>query len=70
MHWWRNGIEGRVEEINAKLEILATASMKMGEAMNAAAAESENPADAAKSASDDDSKVVDGEFKDVSEEDK
>lgn len=59
-----------VEEINAKFEILATASMKMGEAMNAAAAEGENPADAAKSTSDDGSKVVDGEFKDVSEEEK
>lgn len=68
----KKAIEGDdVEEINAKLEILATASMKMGEAMNAAAgAEGENPADAAKSTTDDDSKVVDGEFKDVSEEDK
>jgi molecular chaperone DnaK len=64
-------IEGdEVEQIEAKLEILATASMKIGEAMNAAGAEGGNPADAAKSTSSDNSKVVDGEFKDVSEEEK
>ena len=57
------------EEINAKVEALATASMKIGEAMQAAAGA--NPADAAaSSASEDDAKVVDGEFEDVSEDEK
>jgi molecular chaperone DnaK len=57
------------EQINAKTEALATASMKIGEAMYAAGAET-NPADAAEASADDGSKVVDGEFKDVSEDDK
>ncbi len=64
--------EDDIEQINAKTESLAAASMKIGEAMygaaseaEAAAASPEQAAGGADAASD--AKVVDGEFKDVSD---
>ncbi len=65
--------EDNIEEINAKTEALAAASMKIGEAMyggeEAAApgADAAAQADPAANASQDDANVVDGEFKDVSD---
>ena len=58
-----------VEQIHAKTESLATASMKIGEAMYAAdqAGGPQPEASASESANADGSKVVDGEFKDVSD---
>ena len=55
------------EQIDAKLEVLATASMKIGEAMNQEAGQAEQPEPETASA-EDDAKVVDGEFKDVSDD--
>ena len=70
--------EDDIEQINAKTESLAAASMKIGEAMYGAAADAEAAAagatgpeqqqasgDSASASSD--AKVVDGEFKDVSD---
>ena len=66
--------EDDIEQINAKTEALAAASMKIGEAMyggaaaeaeGATAAASEQAAGNSDTASD--AKVVDGEFKDVSD---
>ncbi|MDG1436907.1 MAG: molecular chaperone DnaK [Rickettsiaceae bacterium] len=54
------------EEIQAKTDLLAAAGMKMGEAMNQAAGADQDPQPETES-SKDDSKVVDGEFKDVSD---
>jgi len=62
--------EDDIEQINAKTEALAAASMKIGEAMYGAeaAAGAEAPEQAADSAeAKSDAKVVDGEFKDVSD---
>ena len=57
--------EDDFEQINAKTEALAAASMKIGEAMYAANGEAEQ--ETANAAADADAKVVDGEFKDVSD---
>ncbi len=63
--------EDDIEQINAKTESLAAASMKIGEAMYGAAAAASGPEQqqaaggSAEAASD--AKVVDGEFKDVSD---
>ena len=54
------------EQIDAKTEALAAASMKIGEAMYAANGEAEQAAPES-AAADADAKVVDGEFKDVSD---
>ena len=70
--------EDDIEQINAKTESLAAASMKIGEAMYGAAADAEAAAAAASGPEQQqaaggsaeavsDAKVVDGEFKDVSE---
>jgi molecular chaperone DnaK len=62
--------EDDIEQINAQTEALAAASMKIGEAMYGAeaAAGAEAPEQAADSAeAKSDAKVVDGEFKDVSD---
>ncbi len=53
------------EQIDAKIEILATASMKIGEAMHANNVEPEQGGSEESTTSD--AKVVDGEFKDVSD---
>ena len=65
--------EDDLEQINAKTESLAAVSMKIGEAMygdaanaDAATSASQQPASDASSA-ESDAKVVDGEFKDVSD---
>jgi len=59
--------EDDIEQINAKTENLAAASMKIGEAMygSAAEAESSTPGSGQKEATDSsaDAKVVDGEYK-------
>ncbi len=64
--------EDDIEQINAKTEALATASMKIGEAMNAANAQSQPDTASAdgnnSNGSEKDAKVVDGEFKDVSDD--
>ena len=59
--------EDNIEQINAKTEALATASMKIGEAMytNNEAEQQETSKEAAAETAD--GKVVDGEFKDVSD---
>ncbi|MDP4832890.1 MAG: molecular chaperone DnaK [Rickettsiaceae bacterium] len=57
--------EDDFEQINAKTEALAAASMKIGEAMYAANGEAEQ--ETVNAAADADAKVVDGEFKDVSD---
>lgn len=63
--------EDDIEQINAKTENLAAASMKIGEAMygSAAEAESSTPGSGQKEATDSsaDAKVVDGEYKDISD---
>lgn len=64
--------EDDIEQINAKTESLAAASMKIGEAMYGSAADAasgpENTASSESSADPaSDAKVVDGEFKDVSD---
>ena len=61
--------EDNIEEINSKTEALAAASMKIGEAMYGGNSE-EPPTEEAQAdpaAAQDDAKVVDGEFKDVSD---
>lgn len=58
------------EQIDAKVEALATASMKIGEAMHKAQEGQAEQGEQAKQESapaEDDAKVVDGEFKDVSD---
>jgi molecular chaperone DnaK len=57
--------EEDLEQIDAKTEALAAASMKIGEAMYAANGQAEEGAQ--DTAADADAKVVDGEFKDVSD---
>ncbi len=63
--------EDDIEQINAKTENLAAASMKIGEAMygSAAEAESSTPGSGQKEATENsaDAKVVDGEYKDISD---
>lgn len=61
--------EDNIEQINAKTENLAAASMKIGEAMYGSAAESAASEPNQKGSTDgsDDAKVVDGEYKDISD---
>lgn len=63
--------EDDIEQINAKTENLAAASMKIGEAMYGSAAEAESSTSGSGQKEDTDSsadaKVVDGEYKDISD---
>ena len=61
--------EDNIEQINAKTENLAAASMKIGEAMYGSAAESaaSEPSQKGNTDGSDDAKVVDGEYKDISD---
>ena len=57
------------EEIKAKSEVLATASMKLGQAMYEAAQSEAAEADAAADAASEDEDVVDADFEEIDEED-
>ena len=62
--------EENIDQISEKTEALVTASMKMGEALHKApeSGVSENSEEPKNEGKDDNSKVVDGEFKDVSDD--
>ena len=57
------------EEIKAKSEVLATASMKLGQAMYEASQSEAAEADAAADAARDDEEVVDADFEEIDDED-
>lgn len=57
------------EEIKAKSEVLATASMKLGQAMYEASLSEAAEADAAADAARDDEEVVDADFEEIDDED-
>jgi molecular chaperone DnaK len=57
------------EEIKAKTEVLATASMKLGQAMYEASQDEAAEADAAKDAAREDEDVVDADFEEIDEDD-
>jgi len=57
------------EEIKAKTEVLATAAMKMGEAMYEASQDEAAEADAARDAAREDEDVVDADFEEIDEDD-
>ena len=57
------------EEIKAKTEVLATASMKLGQAMYEASQDEAAEADAAADAAREDEDVVDAEFEEIDEDD-
>jgi molecular chaperone DnaK len=57
------------EEIKAKTEVLATASMKLGQAMYEASQEDAAAADAAADAAREDEDVVDADFEEIDDED-
>ena len=59
-----------IEKINSGVQALGAASMKVGEAMNAASSQQADASSSAEEATKNDEKVVDGEFKDVSEDKK
>jgi molecular chaperone DnaK len=59
--------QDNIEQINAKIESLASASMKIGEVMHGAASDAAEAPGAATADDASDAKVVDGEFKDVSD---
>ncbi len=61
--------EPNAEEIKAKSEVLATASMKLGQAMYEAAQSEAAEADAAADAARDDEEVVDADFEEIDDED-
>ena len=61
-------LEGdEIDKISEKTDLLAAASMKIGEAMYAPDGKDEPQADHAEHKDSEDSKVVDGQFKDVSD---
>jgi len=57
------------EEIKAKTEVLATASMKLGQAMYEASQDEAAEADAARDAAREDEDVVDADFEEIDEDD-
>jgi len=61
--------EPDAEEIKAKTEVLATASMKLGQAMYEASQDEAAEADAAKDAAREDEDVVDADFEEIDEDD-
>ena len=60
--------DATAEEVNEKVQALATASMKLGEAIYASQQEGEAHADAAADAATDGDDVVDADFEEVDDE--